>query len=202
MSPVVNSSNDDDDVNKTLLLWTKIGFIIVGFLEAFICGMFPTWSTRCRTNPSAMGIANAFAGGVFLGIAIMHITPEEIAAWDEMRGPKDKIFPLPEFLLLSGYTLILVVDKVLFDTHGMFDGDGPGHADPAQAKLEKNLESSMSKAAALKTHGDPKASRAEQKEGVESAMKEFLNPTDRFAARVKASLKSDDQATDEDLLAQ
>ena len=118
-------------MNETLLLWTKIGFIIVGFLEAFICGMFPTWSTRCRENPSAMGIANAFAGGVFLGIALMHITPEEIENWDELRGPKDKIFPLPEFLLLAGYTIILIVDKVLFDTHALFEAAGDHAHDPA-----------------------------------------------------------------------
>ena len=118
-------------MNETLLLWTKIGFIIVGFLEAFICGMFPTWSTRCRENPSAMGIANAFAGGVFLGIALMHITPEGIENWDELRGPKDKIFPLPEFLLLAGYTIILIVDKVLFDTHALFEAAGDHAHDPA-----------------------------------------------------------------------
>ena len=148
-------------MNKSLLLWTKIAFIIVCFLEGFICGMFPTWSTRCRKNPKVMGIANAFAGGVFLGIAIMHITPEEIAAWDKMRGPKDKIFPLPEFLLLAGYTLILVVDKVLFDTHGMFEGEEHGLTDPAEAKFESNMKSSMARAAALQQNGDPKASRTE-----------------------------------------
>jgi len=29
------------------------------------------------------------------------------------------LFPLPEFCLFMGYTLILTIDKVLFDTHGL-----------------------------------------------------------------------------------
>ena len=60
----------------------------------------------------------------------------------------------------------------------------------------------MTKAIALEQNGDPRASRTEQKDGVDSAMKEFLNPTDRFAARVKASLKKEGEEQDADLAAQ
>ena len=43
-------------------------------------------------------------------------------------------FPVPFLLLVTGYTLILVLDKVLFDTHAMFHdegehGHGHGHED-------------------------------------------------------------------------
>ena len=57
----------------------------------------------------------------------------------EMYGEKtdnqdEDFFPLPEFLVFSGYTLILFVDKVLFDTQALFDEnsnkDGEGFADP------------------------------------------------------------------------
>ena len=58
------------------VLWTKIGFIILAFIEALVCGMIPTWSPSCRESPAILGIANAFAGGVFLAIALMHIMPE------------------------------------------------------------------------------------------------------------------------------
>ena len=38
--------------------------------------MLPFWFTRCRTNPTVLGVANAFAGGIFVAIAFLHIMPE------------------------------------------------------------------------------------------------------------------------------
>ena len=111
--------------------------------------MIPTWWSECRESPKILGIANSFAGGVFLAIALMHITPEMIESWTEMQEEKgrEKIFPLPEALIFSGYTIILIIDKVLFDTHALFEhGDEHSHADPAHNKLETNLRSSMIKA--------------------------------------------------------
>lgn len=155
---------DDEGENTTLVFWTKIGFIVVAFFEAFIAGMIPTWSSRCRESPKIMGIANAFAGGVFLAIAFMHITPEEIEVWGELQGNPEKLFPLPELLIFCGYTFILIIDKVLFDSHALFahDDEEHGHAshDPAEQKFENNLKASMIKASAL-AESDPRASRIE-----------------------------------------
>ena len=133
-APIVFSSDSDDsdDDNHTLILWTKIIFIILCFLEGAISGMFPTWSAGCRENPKILGIANAFAGGVFLAIAFTHIAPEEIEAWNTLPinthtdsdgdvVMNDKVFPLPELLIFTGYTIILILDKVLFDTHALFE---------------------------------------------------------------------------------
>jgi zinc transporter ZupT len=164
------------------------------FAEALISGMIPTWSSSCRESPKVLGIANSFAGGVFLAIAFMHITPEMIETWDGLpvNEGKEKIFPLPELLIFCGYTFILVIDKVLFDTHALFEHDhGDGHHeshDPAAVKLEINLKASMAKSAALATGGNVKASRIVEKEGTEGAMKSYLNPHDRFATRMKASM--------------
>ena len=93
--------------------------------------MFPTWSASCRENPKILGIANSFAGGVFLAIALCHIMPESIETWNGLsintheddKGEtveNEKIFPLPELLVFTGYTIILILDKVLFDTHALF----------------------------------------------------------------------------------
>lgn len=146
LAPHLLTSSDEKNNG---VFWTKIGFIIVIFFEGLISGMIPTWSADCRENPKILSIANSFAGGVFLAIALMHITPEMIEAWDGMPRniDNDKIFPLPEVLIFLGYTIILVIDKVLFDTSALFEGnDEHGHNDPAQIKLETNLRASMSKA--------------------------------------------------------
>lgn len=86
-----------------------------------------------------MGIANSFAGGVFLAIALVHIMPEQSASYIEYKkekggdaADKDEFFPLPEFLVFCGYTLILIIDKVMFDTHALFDdGSDKQFSDPA-----------------------------------------------------------------------
>ena len=126
------------------MLWAKIGFMVFAFLEAEIAGLIPTCSASCRENPKVLGIANSFAGGVFLAIAFMHILPEQIEGWAELAG--DEAFPLPEILVFAGYTFILIIDKVLFDTHALFDhdhGDGDHHHDPATMKMEATIRQSF-----------------------------------------------------------
>lgn len=194
----------DTETNTKAVFWTKIGFIIIIFFEGMVSGMIPTWSSSCRENPKILGIANSFAGGVFLAIAFMHITPEMIEDWDSLptNQTREKIFPLPELLIFLGYTIILIIDKVLFDTHALFahDEHEGGHehtADPATAKLENNLKASMARSAQLAQRGDVRASRIEEKEGTQDAMKAYLNPHDRFATRMKASMNRPDPHVEE-----
>ena len=72
----------EENPDATKVFWTKVGFIIVAFFEALCTGYIPTWSSSCRESPKILGIANSFAGGVFLAIAFMHITPEMIEVWE------------------------------------------------------------------------------------------------------------------------
>jgi zinc transporter ZupT len=64
------------EYNTATNFWLKIASIVVLGIEAFIGGMGPYWSVRCRQNPKILGIGNAFAGGVFVSIAFIHIMPE------------------------------------------------------------------------------------------------------------------------------
>lgn len=105
------------------VFWTKIIFIVVCWAEAFFSGCFPTWSKGCRENPKVLGIANAFASGVFLAIALIHILPEEAELWADMYPNAENLFPLPYFLMWCGYTLILIIDKVAFDTSVLLKED-------------------------------------------------------------------------------
>lgn len=72
-----------------------------------------------------------------MAIALIHILPEEIEGWGEYNDDAEGLFPLPEVLMFAGYTIILILDKVLFDTHSLFDHDDDehGHVDPADKKL-------------------------------------------------------------------
>ena len=105
----------------------KILFIIASFIEAAVMGTIPIFCKKFKESPKVLGIANAFSGGVFLAIALMHIMPEQSKAWELMQwgvenceSEKDNFstpLPFPFLLLVLGYTIILTIDKVLFDTH-------------------------------------------------------------------------------------
>jgi len=43
------------------------------------------------------------------------------------------LFPLPEFCLFMGYTLILTIDKVFFDAHGLL---GKSQSKPQDGEIE------------------------------------------------------------------
>merc|ERR1712032_1060119 len=111
-SPVGEEPEDGCGDDCAAVFWLKIAFILVCFLEGYIAGVFPTYNEGCRTNPKIMGVANAFAAGVFIAIALIHILPEEIEGWKEYSGAEEP-FPLPEVLAFAGYTLILILDKVM-----------------------------------------------------------------------------------------
>ena len=120
-----------------------------------IGGLFPIYSSSCRENPKILGVGNAFAAGIFMAIGLMHVIPEEIEAWAAFCGEPEKLFPLPELLAFAGYTIILILDKVLFDTHALFDDhdDGHGHADPADRKFQKNVRASAAQLDSVKASG-------------------------------------------------
>lgn len=100
------------------------------FFEAFLAGMFPTWNRSCRESPKILGIANAFSGGVFLAIAFVHILPEASFEYNAQAKDPEHPFPLPFVLVFFGYTFILMIDKVMFDTHALFDDHDSEHAHP------------------------------------------------------------------------
>ena len=105
------------------VFWIKTGFIVEIFCEALFAGLFPTFSKTCRESPKLLGIANSFAAGVFLSIALIHILPEEVENWENYNDNPERLFPLPYILVFCGYLLILILDKVMFDSHALFDAE-------------------------------------------------------------------------------
>ena len=113
-------------------------------------GLVPIKSKRFRESPKALGVANAFSGGVFIAIALMHIMPEQTESYAELTengiiGPKLGSFPLPFLLVVLGYTLILIIDKVLFDAHDILEGNGDLQTDPQVHRASMELRQSMAK---------------------------------------------------------
>ena len=156
-------------------------------------GAIPTWSKSCRESPKILGIANSFAAGVFLAIAFVHILPEEAGNWAELNPDNPEPFPLPYFLMFCGYTLILISDKVMFDTHALFEhGHNEVLIDPVDRKLAASIKKSFAQIAQAERAGsvvDVRKSIANANTDIKQSFKEYLSSTDRFSARLKASMK-------------
>jgi len=89
--------------------------------------------------------------------------------------------------VFCGYTLILIIDKVMFDTHALFADDHAeedGFNDPADQQVADNIRESFSRRRESITDPNASMTRGEVQENMAS----YLNKSDRFAARMKASM--------------
>lgn len=65
----------------------KIIAILVFLIGTFLCAYAPFMFKGLRKNPGALGIINAFGGGLFLAGGIIHILPEALHKMDEWYKP-------------------------------------------------------------------------------------------------------------------
>ena len=176
----------------TRVAWLKAIFMITAFLEAAILGSVPILSSKFQESPCVLGVANAFSGGVFLAIALMHIMPEQTETWECMQfnnsaclGGTANPFPLPFFLLCSGYTVILIIDKVLFDTHAILGEhdheDGEGANDNKASILRKSVASILEKGS-VGPNGEYSAVAVEN--ALKKSLAGSLRKSEVFAARM------------------
>ena len=111
----------------TTLLIIKISFIVFIFFLAIGSGMLPLKLQAFKNSSTAIGLANSFSGGLFLSIALFHVLPDVSERFFVSVQPDTGInAPLPFILIFLGYTIVLTVDRVMFDSHALFDDHGDG----------------------------------------------------------------------------
>ena len=60
------------------------------FIIAFVSGILPAKIKGCGTNKTFIGLANAFSGGLFLAIALVHVLPEVTEEYNHIMEEKQK----------------------------------------------------------------------------------------------------------------
>jgi hypothetical protein len=86
----------------------------------------------CRRSTKILGLANAFSGGLFMGIALFHLLPESAENFEKHFEGNNldsvwKRLPTPFFIAFISYSLILFVEKIAFDSHSITEHDHGGH---------------------------------------------------------------------------
>lgn len=133
--------------NLPLNMWKVIFQIFLTALNV-ACWLIPLKADKITENKLAMGLANAFSGGVFLSLAFGHLIPECVHGFEGMNES------LPYMIVLGGYLLIFFVEKVAFDAHGLMHDvgdDGHDHAHSSPKKQVKTLEGEDSSASGAGT---------------------------------------------------
>jgi len=150
-------------MSKSGLVAAKLIFMSGVFIMAFVSGILPSAVPWCKKRTKILGIANAFSAGVFLAIAFLHIMPEASEGYTEYLESNEEEheeheedeeesgghnhsgeFPLPFAMVFLGYALILLVDKVVFDTHSLVGQHAHGHFhDPVEKRLVDSAKKSI-----------------------------------------------------------
>jgi zinc transporter 1/2/3 len=110
--------------NPELLLYFKIGCIIIIITVTLIFGLMPLFYNISRSS-KFLGIANAFSGGLFMGIGLFHLLPEAQENFDsyysnpEFQGSFFSSQPLSYYIAFISYSLILFLEKVAFNSHSL-----------------------------------------------------------------------------------
>lgn len=112
-------------VSSATLFYVKLLCMIVIIGVTLTFGFMPLFCSGCRKSSKLLGIANAFSGGLFMGIGLFHLLPEANENFQKYYSTPegqaafflDK--PMPYFIAFISYSLILFLEKVAFDSHSL-----------------------------------------------------------------------------------
>ncbi len=96
----------------TSLFAIKVVAALAILVMGIIGGIIPLLVARHDTSRRFMSMGNALAGGIFLGAGFMHLLPE---AGEALEGLID--YPLAPLLAAVGVLVLLLIDRVLFETN-------------------------------------------------------------------------------------
>lgn len=96
----------------TSLIVVKIVATVAILAVAMIGGAIPLLMTRNHGSHRFFSLGNSFSGGIFLGAGFIHLLPE---ATELLEGVSE--YPLASLLAAAGVALLLLIDRVVFDTY-------------------------------------------------------------------------------------
>ena len=93
------------------LLEIKVIAVLAIIVVGVVGGVIPILASRHGTSHRFLSLGNALAGGVFLGAGFIHLLPEAVEA---LEGVVD--YPLAPLLAAIGVVVLLLIDRVLFES--------------------------------------------------------------------------------------
>ena len=131
----LSSSNSSNYV-----FYVKILYLVIMAAITSIFGLLPLCFNNCRKDTRLLNYANAFSGGIFLGIGFFHLFPEANENFElyfsSPEGKSSFIFGWPMSYLLAflSYSFILYLEKVAFNSQALI-----AHTHKNEGLEENNL---------------------------------------------------------------
>ena len=94
------------------LLAIKAGAAVAILAVGVIGGIIPLLAARHHASRRFLSLGNALAGGIFLGAGFIHLLPE---ADEALEGVAE--YPLAALLAAVGVVVLLLIERVLFETN-------------------------------------------------------------------------------------
>lgn len=113
-----DSSADDQhvDLRSKSLILAKIWCLILVFVGTFVGGVSPYF---LKWNEAFLVLGTQFAGGVFLGTALMHFLSDANETFGDLT---EKEYPFAFMLACAGYLLTMLADCSLAYVYGKKEG--------------------------------------------------------------------------------
>jgi zinc transporter ZupT len=104
----------------------KLAALAALLVLALLGGAVPLLWKRLRDSPVALSHLNTFSGGVFFAMALGHLLPDAVEAFEKLNI---SFRATPYTIALGGYLFILFVEKIIVDAHAFAHGhDDDGHS--------------------------------------------------------------------------
>ncbi|XP_044210137.1 zinc transporter ZIP1 [Thunnus albacares] len=142
------------------LLQVKIGALFGLLFLTLLFGFIPArvkWFSQTNgteTHRTVLSLISCFAGGVFLAACLLDIIPDYLSDMNaELDARKMEIsFPLPEFIMASGFFMVLILEKIILNCremggaqeerapliHDNRNGHSHGHGSATSSDLESS----------------------------------------------------------------
>ncbi|XP_054818262.1 zinc transporter 11-like [Prosopis cineraria] len=114
------SDGDRHDLRSRPLILAKIWCLIVIFFATFIAGVSPY---VMRWNEGFLVLGTQFAGGVFLGTAMMHFLSDANETFEDLTRRE---YPFAFMLACSGYLITMMADCVIASIFAKQSSNGTG----------------------------------------------------------------------------
>ncbi|KAG9352319.1 hypothetical protein JZ751_020732 [Albula glossodonta] len=136
------------------LLQVKVGALVGLLLLTLFFGFIPArmkWfreTSGTETHKMVLSFISCFAGGVFLAACLLDIIPDYLSDIGTELDAREieTSFPLPEFIMASGFFLVLIMERIILNFTGQRGeesapllpavGHGHGHGHSISSSLE------------------------------------------------------------------
>ncbi|KAK9673750.1 hypothetical protein RND81_12G186500 [Saponaria officinalis] len=123
--------SEKPDLRAKSLILVKIWCLILVFLGTFIGGISPYF---LKWNEAFLVLGTQFAGGVFLGTALMHFLSDSNETFE---GLTTKEYPFGYMLACAGYLFTMLADSVIMHLYTKRSSNGAAHASVTTNGLEE-----------------------------------------------------------------